>query len=73
MSLTESEKYHEYIGTKCKCIDVSDVRMHLSDGAAIDIINDVFKENDIKNLNEQPKEVQREVVVTFRSKGLSIR
>lgn len=47
--------------------------MHLSDGAAIDIMNDVFKENDIKNLNEQPKEVQREVAVTLRSKGLSIR
>lgn len=73
ISVKEFKKYHQYVDYKCKCIDVVDSACKISDDKGLEIIKELCIEMNFTNINEQPKEMQREFASNLKKQGLSVR
>ncbi len=72
ISLNNFKAFHEE-NVDDKVMDIIENRIRVSDNAAIEIINKIYKRKAITNLPEMPRDVQINVAAELRNKGLSVR
>ena len=72
ISLNNFKAFHEE-NVDDKVMDIVENRIRVSDNAAIEIINKIYKRKAITSLPEMPRDVQINVAAELRNKGLSVR
>lgn len=71
-SLNNFKAFHEE-NVDDKVMDITESKIRVSDNAAIEIINKIYKRKTIQNLPEMPRDVQIAVAAELKSNGLSVR